>query len=257
MKNQFIFLITVFFLLTAAEAKAHFGMIIPSTNIISPADKTLGFTLSFSHPFTGVGMDLNKPQALFILSQGKQTDLLDSLTQTTVMGKMAWTGTTVIKCPGVYWLVMEPSPYWEAAENIFIQHITKTVVAAFGAEEGWDTPLDLPVEIVPLLRPFGNYAGNSFTGKVMIKGEPAPNTAVEVEYYNTTRQQAPSEYHVTQVIKTDENGNFTFTCPWPGWWGFAALSDADYTLNGPDGREKHVELGAVLWISFDKALSSP
>ena len=254
MKQQLSLLIICIVLITAAETYAHFGMIIPSTNRVTPGNKTLSFTLSFSHPFTGIGMTLDKPQAFFMQMQGKQTDLLNTLTQTTVMGKQAWTGTTVIKRPGVYWLVMEPTPYWEAAEDIFIQHITKTVVAAFGAEQGWDKPLGLPVEIVPLLRPFANYAGNSFTGKVLVQGKPAPHTEVEVEYFNTTQYQQPSEYHITQVIKTDENGNFTFTCPWAGWWGFAALSEAKYTLPGSDGQEKQVELGAVLWISFDNVI---
>jgi cobalt/nickel transport protein len=37
-----------------------------------------------------------------------------------------------------------------------------------------------------------------------------------------------------------------------GWWGFAALSQADYTLKDPQGNEKGVELGAVLWTYLDK-----
>ena len=33
---------------------------------------------------------------------------------------------------------MEPKPYWEPAEDCFIIHYTKTVVTAFGDDEGWD-----------------------------------------------------------------------------------------------------------------------
>ena len=125
-------------------------------------------------------------------------------------------------------------------------------MAAFGDDTGWDLPLGLTTEIVPLLRPFGNYAGNSFTGQVLLKGKPVPDCEVEVELYNRDgKVKAPSEYHITQVIKTDSNGVFTFTCPLPGWWGFAALNSADYTLKGPNGMDKEVELGAVLWIYFD------
>ena len=75
---------------------------------------------------------------------------------------------------------------------------------------------------------------------------------VEVELYNEGgRVQAASDYHITQVVKTDANGVFNFSCPREGWWGFAALTEADYTLKNPEGQDKAVELGAVLWVYMD------
>lgn len=38
-----------------------------------------------------------------------------------------------------------------------------------------------------------------------------------------------------------------------GWWGFAAVRDAGYTLK-VDGVDKPVEMGAVLWTEFGKPL---
>jgi cobalt/nickel transport protein len=111
----------------------------------------------------------------------------------------------------------------------------------------------LPTEIIPLLRPFGNYAGNGFSGQVLVQGKPVAGAEVEVEFYNKDNTlQSRSDYHVTQLIKADQNGIFTFTCPLAGWWGFAALSQAEYTLKDPQGNEKGVELGAVLWTYLDK-----
>jgi cobalt/nickel transport protein len=148
---------------------------------------------------------------------------------------------------------MTPSPYWEPAEDLSIIHYTKTIIPAFGDDEGWDKPVGLPAEIVPLLRPFGNYSGNSFTGQVLLGAKPAPGAEVEVEFYNRNGiLKAASDYHVTQLVKADQNGVFTFTCPQAGWWGFAALSEADYTLKNPEGKEKGVEIGAVLWIYLDE-----
>lgn len=69
---------------------------------------------------------------------------------------------------------MEPQPYWEPAEDCYIVHYTKAYVAAFGEEEGWDEPAGLKTEIVPLTRPFGNYAGNVFQGQVLLNGKPVP-----------------------------------------------------------------------------------
>ncbi|MCF6291644.1 MAG: DUF4198 domain-containing protein [Desulfobacterales bacterium] len=240
-------------LAAANQALAHFGMVIPSRNIVTQAKKSVQLTLSFSHPFESIGMDLARPEKFYVLKDGKRTDLLGSLKETTVMDHRAWQTTFRVKRPGVYHFAMEPRPYWEPAEDLSIIHYTKTIVAAFGADEGWDRPMGLPTEIVPMLRPFGNYAGNSFTGKVLMGGRPVANAEVEVEFYNQDNSlAAPSDYHVTQVIKADGDGIFTFTCPRAGWWGFAALNQADYTLNNPKGEAKGVELGAVLWIYLDE-----
>jgi cobalt/nickel transport protein len=247
------FLVTLFITGFAGQAIGHFGMVIPSENITTPQKKNVQLSLSFSHPFEGIGMDLTKPEKFFMVMDGIQTDLSTTLQQDKVMDHAAWQSDVEIKRPGVYWFVMEPKPYWEPAEDIFIIHYSKTVVAAFGADQGWDQPVGLATEIIPLLRPFGNFVGNSFTGRVLLKGKPVANTEVEVEFYNKDMQiRTASDYHVTQVIKTDDNGIFTFTCPLPGWWGFAALNKADYTLKAPDGTDKGVELGAILWVYFDE-----
>lgn len=240
-------------LFLTGNAFAHFGMVIPSENIVTPAKKSVKVDLSFIHPFEMKGMDLAKPKQFYMTSGDEKTDLLPELKESKTIDHQAWTtGDVAIKKPGVYGFVMEPSPYWEAAEDIYIIHYTKTLIAAFGDDQGWDKPLGLATEIVPLTRPFGNYAGNSFTGKVLLKGKPVPGADVEVELYNKDGKFAAlSDYHVTQVVKADENGVFTFTCPQPGWWGFAALNEADYKLKGPDGKDKGVEIGAVLWTYLD------
>jgi len=165
------------------------------------------------------------------------------------MDHAGWQTSYFVKRPGVYQFVMEPVPYWEPTEDRYIIHYTKVIIPAFGAEDGWEQPAGLPTEIIPLLRPFGNYAGNTFTGLVLNHGDPATNTRVEVELYNQGQKyKAASDYHITQVVHTDDRGIFVFACPYPGWWGFAALSTADYFLTSPLGEKKTVEVGAVLWI---------
>ncbi len=231
---------------------AHFGMLIPSTNQVTADGRQVQLTLSFSHPAEVTGMTLKKPKAFFSVTEGKKTDLLSTLSSVQVMGHQGWQADIAVKRPGVISYVMEPTPYWEPAEDVHIIHITKTIVSAFGADVGWDEPLGLDTEIVPLLRPFGNYAGNAFVGQVLMNGKPVPGAEVEVERYNQDGKMKPaSDLHITQVIKADANGVFTFTCPKEGWWGFAALNEADYTLKDPSGKDKGVELGAVLWIYLD------
>ena len=67
----------------------------------------------------------------------------------------------------------------------------------------------------------------------------------------TTRngRHAPTDYMVTQTVKADGNGIFTYSAPVSGWWGFAALNTADYTIKH-DGKDKDVEMGAVIWVYF-------
>ncbi len=240
-----------FFMLGNSIAYAHFGMLIPDKSVLEPADKNLELTLSFSHPFEGHGMDLVKPKQFSVFFDGKSEDLLSTLQETKVMDHQAWKTTYKVKRPGVYQFAMEPVPYWEPAEDVSIIHYTKTIVAAFGEEEGWDTELGLKTEIVPLTRPFGAYEGYIFTGQVKLDGKPVPNAEVEIEYYNQDKKLTPaSDYHVTYVLKADEQGIFSFCCPRAGWWGFAALNEADFKLKDPDGNDKGVELGAVLWIQM-------
>lgn len=235
----------------SSSAFAHFGMVIPGQSHIDQDNKTTDITLSFSHPFENHTMNLVKPKRFFVVKDGKTEDLGNSLTEISLLDHTAWKSSYSFKRPGVYQFVMEPTPYWEPSEDLSIIHYTKTIVPAFGDDQGWDEPVGLPTEIIPLLRPFGNYAGNSFTGQVLVNGAIAPGAEVEVELYNPDgTYSSPSDYHITQVIKADANGVFNFTCPVAGWWGFSALSEADYTLKDPEGNDKGVELGAVLWTYF-------
>ncbi|QJT07807.1 DUF4198 domain-containing protein [Oceanidesulfovibrio marinus] len=252
MRFNRLVLAAFFLLIMSAPAFAHFGMVIPSQPVVTPDNRSVDVTLSFSHPFGGEGMNLVKPKEFGVVFEGEKTDLLGSLKEATVMEHPAWTVHYDVKRPGVYTFYMEPVPYWEPAEDCSIIHYTKAVVPAFGGEDGWDEPLGLKTEIVPLLRPFGNYAGNAFVGQVLLDGKPVPNAEVEVELYNQAGFSLPSDYHETQVVKADGAGIFTFACPQPGWWGFAALNTADFTLPDPDGNQKPVELGGVLWIYMDE-----
>lgn len=244
----FTFLFTFFIAFTAS---AHFGMVIPSDSMVmQDDDRTVAIRLSFSHPFERVGMELVKPNVFSVYAHGKVQSLLSSLKPTKVMGQPAWYTDYKVRRPGMHVFLMEPSPYWEPAEDCFIIHYTKTAVAAFGDDEGWDAELGIKTEIVPLSKPFGLYAGNVFQGIVKLDGKPVAFAEVEVEYYNSDKKaKAPTEYMITQTIKADENGVFTYAAPESGWWGFAALNTADFKMDH-QGVKKDVEIGAVIWVRF-------
>jgi cobalt/nickel transport protein len=239
-------------LLVAAPAAAHFGMIIPSDSMVDGKDgRSVALEISFSHPFEGAGMDLARPATFAVTANGETTDLTQALVPATIMGHEGFTLEHPLARPGTHVFHMTPEPYWEPAEDVFIVHHTKTYVAAFGDDTGWDAELGLPTEIVPLSKPFGLWAGNVFQGIVKVGGEPAPHAEVDIEHYGMGEPGvAPSDLMITQTVKADGDGVFTYAAPVPGWWGFAALSTADETMPH-EGVEKPVELGAVLWVRFE------
>lgn len=239
-------------LLFSGQATAHYGMIIPSDQMVTQGEgKTITFDLRFWHPMEGIPMPLDKPVHFDVVANGKKVDLLETLKSGKVKDNQTWSAEYTVKRPGLYVFSMEPQPYWEPAEDKYIIHYTKVVVTAFGDDEGWDQPIGLKTEIVPLSKPYGLYTGNVFQGRVLLDGKPVPYSEVEIEYFNEDgKSQAPNDYMVTQTVKADENGIFTYAAPKAGWWGFAALNPSDTPIKH-DGQDKEVELGAVIWVHFE------
>lgn len=249
-----LFICGVLALGTIGTASAHFQMIIPSDDMVKQDEaRNLDLDVMFWHPFEGRGMDMAKPAQFGVMVGGKKTSLLDSLKATKFKGldgeshdgfKLSYT----LKAPGDHIFYVEPKPYWEPAEESFIVHYTKVVVNAFGLEEGWGDEVGLKTEIAPLTRPYGIYAGNVFQGVVKLNGKPAPFTDVEIEYYNKDGKLKPiADPMITQVVKADANGVFTYAMPRAGWWVFAALSTDEATMKH-EGKDYPVEIGAVIMV---------
>lgn len=232
-----------------AAAEAHFQEIIPSTDIIAAGgDHSVRLDLAFTHPMErGPAMDMARPQRFGALVDGKTHDLLATLTPRTQDGKTAFEARWQFRAPGDGIFFVEPAPYWEAAEGKWIIHYAKVVVD-FAAGTGWDKLVGLPVEIEPLTRPYGLWTGNAFRGIVRKDGKPVPFAVIEVEWRNDGSLKAPADPFVTQVIKADRNGVFAYALPRAGWWGFAALVEADKRRPGPDGKPAPVELGGLMWV---------
>ena len=233
----------VFLLFATLYANAHFLTFMSNTdNVSNPKQTKVDLDISFIHPFEQTGMIMEKPE-VFVNSKNNKLNL----TQTTKLDHKAWSSSYDIKTPGVYKFFVQPQPYFEPAEEKFISHVPKLIVSSFGLEDGWDEPLGLKYEIIPMTKPFALYSGNLFQGKVLHNGKPAANTEVEVELYNEFGLKAPSDAHITQVVKTDDNGVFSFVMNHKGWWGFAALIE-EGELKHSDGKMYKIENGALIWV---------
>lgn len=224
-------------------AQAHFLTIIPTTDNVSfKKEANLKINSMFIHPFLQTGMSMEKPFGIYVNNKKRKLPLK----QTTKFNHKAWSATYQIKRPGIYKFFTIPKPYFEESEEKFISHVPKVIVSAYGLEKGWDEPIGLKYEIIPLVKPFALYAGNLFQGKVLHDGKAASNINVEIELYNEFGLKAPTSAHITQTIKTNKEGIFSFVMNHKGWWGFAALIN--------EGEKKYrnkmypIENGALLWI---------
>lgn len=232
----------------ATPALAHFQEILPSADVLPEGGKVT-VELVFTHPVEGGPvMAMKKPAKVGVFVGGKATDLMDRLTETPADGKAAWSFAHDLKEPGAAIFYVEPQPYWEPSEGKYIVHYAKVIVDGYASGEGWDDLVGLPVEIQPLTRPTGLWTGNVFSGVVLKDGKPAPFAEVEVEFVNDGTVKPPNDAFVTQVLKADANGTFTYAMPRAGWWGFAALLEGDKPMTSPEGKEAPVEEGALIWV---------
>lgn len=235
-------------MLGAAPALAHFQEIIPSADVVPEGGKVT-IDMTFTHPFEGGPvMEMKRPVRVGVLSAGRQTDLSAALAEKPAGGSAGWTLTHDVNEPGAAIFYVEPQSYFEPAENKLIIHYAKVLVDGFASGEGWDELVGLPVEIRPLTRPTGLWTGNLFSGLVLKQGKPVPFAEVEVEFVNDGTVKAPNDAFITQVIKADANGTFSYAMPRGGWWGFAALVEGDEPGKSPDGKDVPIEEGGLIWV---------
>jgi cobalt/nickel transport protein len=242
-------------LLSAAPALAHFVTIYTPDLIVEPG--IIPVELVFWHPlFTGAVLDMQRPQQFFLTHRGQEVSLLDRLQPIefrswTNSGK-AFHADVPLDVPGDYVLTVVPEPYFEAAEDSYIQQIAKTYINVGQEPLDWYRPLGLKAEIVPINRPYEVFAGSTFSGVVLSNGVPVPGAEIEVEYLaalpdvhtHSTGRPTVKAPAATITTYSDANGQFTFGIPRAGWWGFAALGvGPDYEFNG-----KPLSQDAVLWV---------
>lgn len=250
-------------------ASAHFlVMYTPQTALLRGTD--IPFTLVFTHAFAGTPtMAMEKPQRFYYSRKpgpsepSEEVDLSQYLEpidwhteDTTVSAWKANVPRNEMRSLGDYQVVLEPTPYLEAGEGLYIQQFAKVMINVGGVPGNWNETLGLPAEIHALNKPYANWTGGVFRGVVLSDGVPVPFTQVEVEYLNHDldvennrfvgegKINAPHPSLEAMVILTNADGEFSFALPKAGWWGFAALTV------GPEKEFNGMPLSqdAILWV---------
>lgn len=246
--------------LLSASAQAHFQMLYTPDLLLDRGGK-ITLKTPLTHPAaSGYVMSAEKPEQFFQLRKGKKTDLLPNLkpiswTSAENTGP-AYEADVRLRGLGDNVFVYKAAPYFEEAEDKYIQQITKTIVNVGSLPTDWNDELGLEAEIVPLSKPYAIYEGGSFTGVVKSAGQPVPFAEIEVEYINyepdmnsntfsqTANIMPPADAFITMTIYADANGTFTFGIPKAGQWGFCALGVGPQT----EHNGKELSQDAVIWV---------
>jgi cobalt/nickel transport protein len=253
----------------SGPAAAHFQLVYTPEAALNES-APVPIALVFAHPFdNGITMDMGTPEEFYVVSQRGPEALRETTDLRELLEPIVWAGIDteaqawlanpprrITRSLGDYTFVLKPSPYYEGNEDKYIQQITKTVVNIGGIPGAWDEPLGLPVEIVPLDKPYANWVGGVFRAVVLSNGEPVPHAEVEIEYLNHEpdiaarrftpegKITAPQGSFGTLSIRADANGQVIIGLPAAGWWGICALNlDDGLTHEG-----KELSLDAVLWV---------
>ncbi len=253
----------------AQPADAHFMMAYTPQDTLMEKAQNLDLRLVFTHPAeAGHMMDMGGMNEFYaVYKKGEEAPAkidmkgyLKEITWTNPSSKAPAFSATIprkdIRSMGDYVFVAVPGYYLEKEEDVYMQQITKLIVNVGGVPTIWNEPVGLPCEIVPMIKPYATWVGNTFQAQVLSGGKPVPGAEVEVEYMshapnvknNSLAKKSSVNYPngalVTQTIIADQNGVITFGLAKAGWWGFAALGV------GPDKKYQDKELSqdAVIWV---------
>jgi cobalt/nickel transport protein len=249
----------------AGAAHAHFQMLYVEETALQRAEN-LEFALVFTHPFSGgPTMAMGTPRTFnHSSSHGEEKiDLRKYLRPVEWQSRdnrttayRASIPRELVRSLGDHIFVLEPEPYLETEEDVYIQQFTKLIVNVGGVPGHWAEPQGLPVEIQPLNKPYANWTGGVFRAVVLADGKPVPFTEVEVEYLNHSvdieHNAFGQEAHVSAPqpsfnalnTYTDSQGIVTIGLPRAGWWGIAALDIGTTKTH----KGKPLSQDAVLWV---------
>lgn len=224
------------------------------------------------HPYTNIknydmGIQHDSDERLeseefYVMHKTIKTDLKDTLKPIIFTGEnksKAYTSKYKAKKMGDHLFVMKPAPSYSEIEGVYLQMITKMIVNVSGKPTDWDKELGLDAEIIPLSKPYGIWAGSSFSGMVKAAGIPVPFANIEVELLNydidmenyklgKMKTNAPQQSFKVIEIKANERGEFTFHLPQEGMWSFNAKSIG----HNKKYKDRELSQDAIIWVEVKK-----
>jgi cobalt/nickel transport protein len=262
-------LITAIIWVIPGAATAHFQIVWPQVEgCYGKPGEAAKWQYVWGHPYEMIIYDAQPPKFFMFTPQGKrdQVALKEVALTDGASGKerRAYEVAYTPAAPGDYYLCLEAPPYFISEEKVFWQDYVKEPWHVM-AQKGWDKPVGLDLEIVPLTRPYGWPAGAVFKAQALFKGKPLKGALVEIEKFNgfyVSKDKLPkdrlgeeNEPLMTRGLKTDGQGYLVFTLDSPGWWVIAVGQEDGKKSH--EGKEYPVEKRGCLWIYAEPPLAAP
>lgn len=138
---------------------------------------------------------------------------------------------------GDTWVVFHLPQAWTDHDRAWSETTVRMLVH-HGLARGWETPLGLPLEIVPMNQPYGLVAGDAVRMQVLVNGKPLPGAKVFAEkYYRPPLAEPfPPTEIITRTVRAGNDGVAIVTLHSPGWWVlFAAHETGELDKDGKAG----------------------
>ncbi len=152
---------------------------------------------------------------------------------------------------GDTWIVAHTPMSWSDHDSTFTETTVRTIIHQ-GLSRGWETPLGLPLEIVPLNQPYGLLPGDTLRFEVLYEGKPLADAKIYAEkYYDPPlKKPYPSDTLLTRTSRTDRNGIATVSLHSPGWWVLFTLNELDEMEQ--DGKSGIATLQDAVWVYVEE-----
>lgn len=254
----------------AEDGQAHAdtpaaGTSVPETDPTPPGiAQEVDVLMTRMDPFRHLAEEMSMPQLFAVLRfdehtlprdgvmQPERVDLLGDVEEAQYLDKKAWGANVALDKPGLYQFIIETRPWWNEAAQRYDQHYVKSFLPVYGVETGWEHPAGLPVEIVPLSRPFGLSNPALFSGRVLDHGKARAGVTIRAQRINLENRPVPSRWHEDVAVRSNERGEFALVLNRPGWWCCTAIMEGT-PLKGNDGDPRPLQIGSSVWVYVDAA----
>lgn len=249
---------------TTPEATASGESVPEAAPVVPGIEQEVDVLMTRMDPFRHLAEEMSMPQLFAVLRfdahtlpkegvmQPERVDLLGDVEEAQYLDKKAWGANVALDKPGLYQFIIETRPWWNEDAQRYDQHYVKSFLPVYGVETGWEYPAGLPVEIVPLSRPFGLSNPCLFSGRVLAQGKPRAGVLIRAQRINLENCPVPSRWHEDVTVRADERGEFALVLNRPGWWCCTAIMDGT-PLKGNDGDPRPLQIGSSVWVYVDAA----
>ncbi len=236
-------------------AGAHFTMVFPSDSEatvwdVTPEDyiaeqgETKTVYVMWGHPYEHISFDMTSAPEISVTNPDGTVEQLTP-EQITVPGQhedgspgdfVAYKTTFTVDQDGDSIVLVK---YEDDGENL-IDYCKAVIHCGEETWYGWDSEVAAEqTEVIPYVRPYGMEEGFVFSGNAKYGGQVLPAATVEVEQYHTLDvgkeivEIAEGKFSYdppmvfTRQVKTNQNGDFSYTLDEPGIWFVCAAKESD------------------------------